>query len=121
LLVDVWSSTDYLDWTPPDQTVIREKPAVGKRELIRSIAMDMGLTQQETKKIVQKVFDAILRTLAEDGRIELRNFGVFEVRRRGPHKARNPKTGEAVFVPEKSVVIFKPGQRMQQRVEALED
>jgi nucleoid DNA-binding protein len=120
-LVDAWSWAGYFDWTPSDQTVIREKSAVGKKELIRSIAESAGLTQLQTKKIVQGVFDVILQTLAEDGRIELRNFGVFEVRQRGPHKARNPKTGEAVFVPGKSRVIFKPGQRMQQRVEALED
>ena len=94
---------------------------MGKKELIRAIAESTGRTQRETKEIVQRVFDAILRTLAEDGRIELRNFGVFEVRRRGPHKARNPRTGEAIFVPEKSRVIFKPGQGMQRRVEALED
>ena len=80
---------------------------------------DLGLTQVKTKEIVQKVFDAILQTLVEERRVELRNFGVFEVKRRGPRKARNPMTGEKVFVPEKFVVTFKPGQIMQQRVEAL--
>ncbi len=90
-----------------------------KKEIVRSISEDLGLTQLKTKEIVQKVFEAILNTLAEEGRVELRNFGIFEVKRRAPRKARNPRTGEDVFVPEKSVVAFKPGQIMQQRVEAF--
>jgi nucleoid DNA-binding protein len=94
---------------------------VTRKEIVRSISEDIGLTQMMTKEIVQKVFDAILRTLVKEGRVELRNFGVFEVKRRAPRKARNPRTGEEVFVPEKHVVTFKPGQIMQQRVEALGD
>ena len=90
-----------------------------RKEIVRSVSEDLGLTQQQTRGIVHKVFDAILRILAEEGRGELRNFGVFEVKRRKPRRARNPRTGEKVFVPEKSVVSFKPGQIMQQRVEAL--
>ncbi len=90
-----------------------------KKEIVRSICEETGLNQLQAKDIVQKVFDAILRTLVEEGRVELRNFGVFEVKRRGARKARNPRTGEEVFVPERYVVTFKPGQIMQQRVEAL--
>ena len=90
-----------------------------KKEIVRAISEDLGLTQLNTKKIVQKVFDVILTTLVEERRLELRNFGVFEVKRRAPRRARNPKTGETVDVPEKRVVTFKPGQIMQQRVEAV--
>ena len=90
-----------------------------RKEIVRSISEELDLTQLETKQIVQKVLDAILQTLTETGRVELRNFGVFEVKRRGARKARNPRTGEKVFVPEKFVVTFKPGQVMQKRVEAL--
>ena len=89
-----------------------------RKEIVRSISEDLGLTQLKTKQIVQKVFEAILNTLVEEGRVELRNFGVFEVKRRAPRRGRNPRTGEKVSVPEKSVVTFKPGQTMQQRVEA---
>jgi nucleoid DNA-binding protein len=90
---------------------------VTKKDIVRSISEQFGLTRLEAAAVVQKVFDAILDTLAEEGRIELRNFGVFEVQRRGPRKARNPRTGEKVFVPEKLVVSFKPGQSMQERVQ----
>ena len=92
---------------------------MGRKELIQSVAEQAGLAQGKTRKILQKVFDGILQTLLEEGRIELRNFGVFEVKQRAPRRARNPRTGETVDVPEKSTVTFKPGQIMQQRVEAL--
>lgn len=91
-----------------------------KKEIVRTISEEIGLTQLKTKEIVQKTFDAIVETLVADGRIELRNFGVFEVKRRAPRKARNPRTGERVDVGEKYVVTFKPGKEMEQRVHELE-
>ena len=91
-----------------------------KKEIVRTISEEIGLTQLKTKEIVQKTFDAIVETLVEDGRIELRNFGVFEVKQRAPRKARNPRTGDKVDVPEKSVVTFKPGKEMEQRVRERE-
>ena len=100
--------------------VAREKRDVTKKEIVRTISEEIGLTQLKTKEIVQKTFDAIVETLVEDGRIELRNFGVFEVKRRAPRKARNPRTGEKVDVAEKFVVTFKPGKEMEQRVRELE-
>ncbi len=78
-----------------------------KKDIVRAISEDIGLTQLQTKEIVQKVFETIMSTLVEEGRVELRNFGVFEVKRRAPRKARNPRTGEKVFVPEKHVVTLK--------------
>lgn len=91
-----------------------------KKEIVRTISEEIGLTQLQTKEIVQKTFDAIVETLVADRRIELRNFGVFEVKRRAPRKARNPRTGENVYVPEKYVVTFKPGKEMEERVKELE-
>ncbi|MAT69010.1 MAG: integration host factor subunit beta [Planctomycetaceae bacterium] len=91
-----------------------------KKEIVKTISEEIGLTQLKTKEIVQKTFDAIVDTLVEDKRIELRNFGVFEVKRRAARKARNPRTGEKVFVPEKFVVTFKPGKEMEERVRELE-
>ena len=91
-----------------------------KKEIVKTIAEEIGLTQLKTKEIVQKTFDAIVDTLVEDRRIELRNFGVFEVKKRAARKARNPRTGDKVFVPEKFVVTFKPGKEMEERVRELE-
>ena len=87
-----------------------------KKEIVKSISDDLGLTQLKTKEIVQRTFDAIIDTLATEGRIELRNFGVFEVKKRAARVARNPRTGDQVEVPEKYVVTFKPGKEMEARV-----
>lgn len=92
-----------------------------KKEIVKEISEECKLTQLQTKEIVQKTFDAIIKTLIEDRRIELRNFGVFEVKRRAARKARNPRTGDKVFVPEKFVVTFKPGKEMEERVRQLEE
>ncbi len=99
-------------------------PLVTKKEIVRQLCdkanreklLKGNLTQLATKEIVQWTFDAIIDTLVEEGRIELRNFGVFEVRQRKPRKARNPRTGDRVDVPPKNVVTFQPGKEMEERV-----
>lgn len=91
-----------------------------KKEIVKQISERLGLTQLKTKEIVQKTFDAIIDTLLTERRIELRNFGVFEVKRRKPRKARNPRTGERVDVEAKNVVTFKPGKEMEERVRQLD-
>lgn len=90
-----------------------------KKEIVKTISEETGLTQLQTKQIVQRTFDAIVETLVQNGRIELRNFGVFEVRKRKARKARNPRTGEKVFVDAKYVVTFKPGKEMEDRMRDL--
>src|SRR5437879_11898270 len=78
------------------------------------------MTQLKTKEIVQQTFDAIVDTLLAEKRIELRNFGGFEVQRRKARKARNPRTGERVDVEPKYVVTFKPGKEMEEKVRKLD-
>ncbi len=93
--------------------------AVTKKEIVKTISEEIGLTQLKTKEIVQRAFDAIVETLVTEGRIELRNFGVFEVKKRAARRARNPRTGDKVNVPEKFVVTFKPGKDMEERVRQM--
>jgi nucleoid DNA-binding protein len=98
---------------------------VTKKEIVRDICERANkeeliakgnLTQLATKEIVQWTFEAIIATLVKEGRIELRNFGVFEVKQRKPRKARNPRTGERVDVEAKNVVTFQPGKTMEEKV-----
>lgn len=105
-----------------------------KKEIVKTISEEIGMTQLKTKEIVQRTFDAIVETLVAEtvrkiekgssdgtlGRIELRNFGVFEVKKRAARKARNPRTGERVDVEEKFVVTFKPGKEMEEKVRQLQ-
>ena len=93
---------------------------VTKKDIVKAISEQIGMTQLKTKEIVQQTFDAIIDTLVREHRIELRNFGVFEVKKRAARKARNPRTGERVDVAEKYVVTFKPGKEMEERVRLLE-
>jgi nucleoid DNA-binding protein len=87
-----------------------------KKDIAKAICEKTGVTQAQAREVVQGVFEGITETLVREGRIELRNFGVFEVRRRKPRRARNPRTGEKVAVPEKRVVTFKPGLEMEERL-----
>jgi nucleoid DNA-binding protein len=84
-----------------------------KKEIVRSVAEKLNLTQLQTKDIVQNVLECLVETLATEKRIELRNFGVFEVRKRKARKARNPRTGAVVLAKEKNVVVFKSGKALE--------
>ena len=97
----------------------QESLVVTKKEIVRQIADRIHETQLKTKEIVQLTFDAIVETLISDRRIELRNFGVFEVKLRKSRRARNPRTNDPVDVPPKFVVTFKPGKEMEERVRKL--
>jgi nucleoid DNA-binding protein len=93
---------------------------MAKKEMIRSISLKTGLPKPQIKQIVETTFDAIIQTLITEGRVELRNFGIFQVRARAARNARNPKTGEKVEVPERVAVIFKAGKEMEDRVAQID-
>jgi nucleoid DNA-binding protein len=92
---------------------------VTKKDLAKAIADELGITAVVALQAVQRTFDKITEALVEEGRIELRNFGVFEVKERRAREARNPRTGEGVKVPAKLVVTFTPGREMEERVGRL--
>jgi integration host factor subunit beta len=87
-----------------------------KKEIVKQIALKHEQSQVLVKDIVQETFDLIVETLVNEGRIELRKFGVFEVKRRKQRKARNPRTNESVVVEARNVVTFQPGNVMEERV-----
>src|SRR5262249_39600052 len=119
-----WVTRRWRVRPPPDGrrgSVLQEIGTVTKKEIVKQISDRIGLTQLKTKDIVQQTFNAIVETLITERRIELRNFGVFEVKERKPRKARNPRTGEKVDVPSKFVVTFKPGKMMEEKVRQLQD
>ena len=91
---------------------------VTRRDIIRAISEELDLTKVQTSHIIHDLFDAIVNTLVEEGRVELRNFGVFAVRWRKARQGRNPRTGENVMVPERCAVTFKPGRALEERVRA---
>jgi nucleoid DNA-binding protein len=89
--------------------------------MARAIADATGLTRSQAGEVIRRVLGGITEALVSEGRIELRNFGVFAVKGRRPRRARNPRTGEAVDVPARRVVTFKAGREMGERVGRLAD
>ena len=84
-----------------------------KRAIAQTVSEKINITQLEAKRVVQNVLDVIKDTLVAESRIELRNFGVLEVRERAARKARNPRTGDTVPVEKKRVVVFKTGKALE--------
>jgi nucleoid DNA-binding protein len=88
-----------------------------KRDLVIRISEETGLIQQEVLNVVQKTLDYIAEALAKGDKVELRNFGVFEVKVRKARIGRNPNAPATdVPIPERSVVKFKPGKEMRAEV-----
>jgi nucleoid DNA-binding protein len=92
---------------------------VTKNDMAQKIAKRMDMPHNQVLRIIQMALDNITEVLVTEGRLELRNFGVFEVKDRKPRKARNPKTGEKVMVPSRKAVTFAAGKFMQDRVNGL--
>src|SRR5678809_1058945 len=88
-----------------------------KRDLVIRISEESGLVQQQVLDVVQKTLDYIAQALAKGDKVELRNFGVFEVKVRKARIGRNPNAPATdVPIPERSVVKFKPGKEMRGEV-----
>jgi nucleoid DNA-binding protein len=88
-----------------------------KRDLVVRISEESGLIQQQVLDVIQKTLDYIAEALAKGDKVELRNFGVFEVKVRKARIGRNPNAPAAdVPIPERSVVKFKPGKEMRAEV-----
>lgn len=87
-----------------------------KRELVIAVSDQWGYTQSEVADVVQAILDTITETLARGDRLEIRNFGVFEVKERNARVGRNPRNGEKVPVQKKRVPVFKPGKLLKKNV-----
>lgn len=91
-----------------------------KRDLVVKIANETGFIQADVGEVVQHTLDYIADELAAGENIELRNFGVFEIKIRKSRKGRNPKQPtDEVVIPERSVVKFRAGKELKERVEKL--
>ncbi len=90
-----------------------------KKEIAKEVAEALDIPQTLARQAVQKTLEAIIGGLVADGRIELRKFGVFEIKDRAAKRGRNPNTGASIMLPAKKVVTFKPGTEMEERVRRL--
>lgn len=91
-----------------------------KSELIAALAANHPqLAVSDTDYAVKTILDAMVEALAEGQRIEIRGFGSFSLSVRAPRVGRNPKSGEQVLVPGKSVPHFKAGKELREMVDAV--
>lgn len=92
-----------------------------KRDLVVKISNETGIVQQKVLAVVQLTLDHISEAVGQGKTVELRNFGVFEVRVRKARIGRNPNAPEAdVRIPPRPVVKFKPGKEMREMVIQLD-
>ncbi len=90
-----------------------------KADLVEKVAETVKLTKKDTEVVIDTIFDSISKALrADNGKVELRGFGSFRVRRRRPRQGRNPQTGKGVQVPAKRVPYFKPGKELKALIDS---
>jgi DNA-binding protein HU-beta/integration host factor subunit beta len=89
-----------------------------KNDIVRTLAEKYELEIANTRRVVQGTLDMMIEALLKGDKVELRNFGVFEVIEREGRIARNPKTKQEVFIPKRNVVKFKPGKVMEDKITA---
>ena len=87
-----------------------------KAALVEAVAHAADLTKKRAEIIVDTLFGSIAEALHQGEKVEIRGFGSFRLRRRGPHRGRNPRTGDRVDVPSKSVAHFKPGKGLKELI-----
>ena len=90
-----------------------------KRQIVKTIAERTALTQGQTHEVVQLFLEELVDAVISEGRIELRNFGVFEVKWRQARKARDPRTGETMDVPARNTIAFKPSRALEAELSSL--
>ncbi len=84
-----------------------------KLDIVNEVVTKTGITKTKAEQAVETVFESMKKALASGDRIELRGFGVFNVRPRKTGIGRNPRTGAEVAIPPGRAVRFKPGKELQ--------
>ena len=87
-----------------------------KADLVDGVSRAVGMTRQDSKIIVETIFESIVNALHAQEKVEIRGFGSFRTRQRKPRIGRNPKTGARVEVPSKTVAYFKPGKELKEMI-----
>jgi len=89
-----------------------------KADIVDRVASGTGLTKLETEAIIEGFFTTVIEMLKDGKGIEIRGFGSYKVKKKNPRNARNPKTGEKVFVDEHYVPTFKFSREFKEIVNA---
>lgn len=90
-----------------------------KADLVEKVAERTGLTRTDVAVVVDSFLDTVKKTLEGGNNIEIRGFGTFKIKLRKSRKARNPRTGEVVPVPDRKVPVFKPSNDFKNMITKL--
>ena len=96
----------------------KEYMALTKAEMSERLFDEVGLNKREAKEFVDAYFDVLREALEQGRQVKLSGFGNFDLRRKNQRPGRNPKTGEEIPISARTVVTFRPGQKLKERVEA---
>lgn len=91
-----------------------------KKEIIDRIASETRIHRDQVKTVVTQFLGQLIEEVGKGNRLEFRDFGVFEVRIRGPRQAQNPKTLAPVMVEERRTVKFKVGRKMREALDKMD-
>ena len=91
-----------------------------RSELVTILSARADVTQIQAEEVVEHFFAEIVRAMTTEGRVEVRGFGSFSVRKYRSYEGRNPKAGETIAVAQKKLLFFKVGLELRQRVDGLE-
>ena len=91
--------------------------ALTKAEMAERLFTDVGLNKREAKDFVDMFFDTLRSALEQGRQVKLSGFGNFDLRRKNERPGRNPKTGQEIPITARTVVTFRPGQKLKERVE----
>ncbi|MCO4784419.1 Integration host factor subunit alpha [Marinomonas gallaica] len=89
-----------------------------KADIAENLVDSLDLSKKDAKDLVESFFDTVRETLVEREQVKLSGFGNFEVREKSQRPGRNPKTGEEIPITARTVVTFKPGQKLKSKVES---
>lgn len=92
-----------------------------KAHIVRKIAADLNLKDAEALSVVDHILEAMREIICEDGRLEIRDFGVFKVKERKPRMGRNPKDKKTYPIPPRKVVTFKIGKELKDQPDSGDD
>ena len=87
-----------------------------KKEIINSIYMQLGYSKKLIENILEDMFEIILESLKEKGKVKISNFGTFILRHKKSRIGRNPKTKKETVISERNVILFKPAKFLKNKI-----
>ncbi|MEZ0361144.1 MAG: HU family DNA-binding protein [Hydrogenobacter sp.] len=87
-----------------------------KSEIINKLSEDHNISLDVAKKLVEEVLSWIVQKTAEEGRVEIRGFGVFKLKRRNGRFTKNPKTGIEMYIEDRYLISFKPSKKLLKKL-----